>query len=306
MAEYKPPTPLTFPSDLTAESNRYGNNRLCINIFNNDSSVVGAIATAVVTDVVGMAAYKTGVIAVPGVVAENFIPGAANRRSTVFATKSEYTIFLPMPLALDTNYSINYSEESVTDLGASVVGAPLTGAANILSLFKGKVGMIGKVASAALAGGPGPVAKTAAKLVGIQAGLSVNPHQELLLNGVKFREFKFSYDLIAKNKDDSDAIQNIIKVLKISMHPEIAAASLLFKYPSEFELLFYTTSTTQNPYLFKTKRCILKDLQVSYGKNFVTFKDTNAPVEISITMNFQETEILDRGSILADATGVTF
>lgn len=305
MAEYKPPTPLTFPSDLTAESNRYGNNRLCINIFNNDSSVVGAIATAVVKDVAGLAATGTGAIAAPGV-AENFIPGAANRRSTVFATKSEYTIFLPMPLALDTNYSINYSEESVTDLGASVVGGAVGGAANILSLFKGKAGMIGKVASAALAAGSGGVAKSGAKLLGIQAGLSINPHQELLLNGVKFREFKFSYDLIAKNKDDSDAIQNIIKVLKISMHPEIAAASLLFKYPSEFELLFYTTSTTQNPYLFKTKRCILKDLQVSYGKNFVTFKDTNAPVEISITMNFQETEILDRGAILADATGVTF
>ena len=305
MAEYKPPTPLTFPSDLTAESNRYGNNRLCINIFNNDSSVVGAIATAVVTDVVGVAATGTGAIAAPGV-AENFIPGAANRRSTVFATKSEYTIFLPMPLALDTNYSINYSEESVTDLGASVVGGAVGGAANILSLFKGKAGMLGKVATAAGAAGSGDVAKSGAKLLGIQAGLSINPHQELLLNGVKFREFKFSYDLIAKNKDDSDAIQNIIKVLKISMHPEIAAASLLFKYPSEFELLFYTTSTTQNPYLFKTKRCILKDLQVSYGKNFVTFKDTNAPVEISITMNFQETEILDRGAILADATGVTF
>ena len=305
MAEYKPPTPLTFPSDLTAESNRYGNNRLCINIFNNTSSVVGAIATAVLKDVAGVVATGTGAIAAPGV-AENFIPGAANRRSTVFATKSEYTIFLPMPLALDTNYSINYSEESVTDLGASLVGAAAGGAAKILSAFKGKAGMIGKAASAADAAGGGGVAKTAAKLVGIQAGLSINPHQELLLNGVKFREFKFSYDLIAKNKDDSDAIQNIIKVLKISMHPEIAAASLLFQYPSEFELLFYTTSTTQNPYLFKTKRCILKDLQVSYGKNFVTFKDTNAPVEISITMNFQETEILDRGSILADATGVTF
>jgi hypothetical protein len=80
---------------------------------------------------------------------------------------------------------------------------------------------------------------------------------------------------------------------------------MLFKFPSEFELLFYTTSTTQNPYLFKTKRCILKDLQVSYGKNFVTFKDTNAPVEISITMSFQETEILDRAAIEKES-GVTF
>ena len=295
---------LTYPSDLAAESNRYGNNRLCINIFKNDSTVVTAVGTAVLKDVAGAVAYSTGVIAIPGV-AENFIPGAVNRRSTLYNDKSDYTIFLPMPLSLDTNYTINYSEESVTDLGASVVGGVVAGTANILSLFKGKAGMIGKIASAGIAAASGDVAKSGAKLLGIQAGLSVNPHQELLLNGVKFREFKFAYELVAKNEKDSESIKDIIKALKISMHPELAAESLLFKFPSEFELLFYTTSTPQNKYLFKTKRCILKDLQVSYGKNFVTFKDTNAPVEISISMTFQETEILDRAAI-KNETEVTF
>ena len=290
-------TPLTFPSDLAADSNRYGNNRLCINIFKNNQSTAGEAMTTAVTTAAGNIA--TGDI-------QKMIPGATSRR-TIF-TEKDYTIFLPIPLALDTNYSINYSDVSVTDLGASVLGSAVGTGTNILgnlSKAKGMTGILAGAAKGVVEGLTGETSKTILKLGGIQAGLSLNPHQELLLNGVKFREFKFAYELVAKNEKDSESIKDIIKALKISMHPELAAESLLFKFPSEFELLFYTTSTTQNKYLFKTKRCILKDLQVSYGKNFVTFKDTNAPVEISISMTFQETEILDRAAIEKES-GVTF
>lgn len=291
---------LQYPSDLTADSNRYGGNRLCINIFDNKNLPIPAAATEAATDVAGNVTTLT-------------IPKslAASRRNTVYKQEIAYTIFLPIPLSLDTNYSINYSDVSVTDLGASIIGSGIKGTSRILGLLSkapGFAGVAGGIGQGLFDAGTGENAKTALKIAGLQAGLALNPHQELLLNGVKFREFKFSYELIAKSDKDSIAIREIISALKISMHPELAPDSLLFHYPSEFELLFYTTSivgTTQNPYLFKTKRCILKDLQVSYGKNFVTFKDTNAPVEISITMNFQETEILDRGSIEAEK-GVTF
>ena len=306
-------TPLTFPSDLTVDSNRYGNNRLCIKIFKNNSTPATAVKAAIATGITGaietaLAANATlesmaatGAAAIPKSI-------AASRRSTLYAEASEYTIFLPIPMALDTNYSIDYSEVSVTDLGASILAGGLSAVEKglaVASKAPGKIGPAAGVAGGLIGAATGDAAKSTLKLLGLQAGLALNPHQELLLNGVKFREFKFSYDLIAKNKDDSEAIRDIIKALKISMHPEVTQSTILFQYPSEFELLFYTTSTTQNPYLFKTKRCILKDLQVSYGKNFVTFKDTNAPVEISITMNFQETEILDRRSIEAEK-GVTF
>lgn len=290
---------LQYPSDLTADSDRYGGNRLCINIFDNKNLPIPAAATGEATDLAGDVTTLT-------------IPKslAASRRNTVYKQEIAYTIFLPIPLSLDTNYSINYSDVSVTDLGASIIGSGIQGTSRILGLLskrKGFAGVAGGLGKGLFDAGTGDNAKTALKIAGLQAGLALNPHQELLLNGVKFREFKFSYELIAKSDKDSIAIREIISALKISMHPELAPESLLFHYPSEFELLFYTTSrgTTQNPYLFKTKRCILKDLQVSYGKNFVTFKGTNAPVDISISMTFQETEILDRGSIEAEK-GVTF
>jgi hypothetical protein len=278
---------LTFPEDLRNDSNRYGNNRLCINIYKNNM-VVDENVTSTVFDAAG------------NVVSDIAVPKqslAANRSNKLYSDV-EYTIFLPTPLSLNTNYAVNYTDVSVTDLGASIVSSAASGAANIAG---GILGKRNPLVGAAVAGLPKflsslPI-KEAATFGGLETGLAINPHQELLLNGVKFREFKFVYNLIAKSKPESDIIKDIIKALKISMHPELAVSSLLFKYPSEFELLFYTTDSKENPYLFKTKRCILKNLDVSYGKNFVTFKDTNAPVEIELSMNFQETEILTRETI---------
>jgi hypothetical protein len=282
---------LTFPSDLIEkDTNRYGNNRLCINIFKNNMSVSENVSTTIV-DTAG------------NIVNTKIPTSIANDRSKRIYSNKEYTIFLPTPLSISTNYAVNYTDVSVTDLGASLVSSATSGITNIVG---GLLARKNPLYSAAVAGLPNffdklPI-KEAATIAGLETGLAINPHQETLLNGVKFREFKISYNLIAKRDGESKTIKNIIRALKVSMHPELAASSLLFKYPSEFELIFYTTSAKENPYLFKTKRCILKNLDVSYGKNFVTFKDTNAPVEIELSMTFQETEILTRETIEKEET----
>lgn len=284
---------LTFPSDLTEkDTNRYGNNRLCINIFKNNMSVSENVSTTIV-DTAG------------NIVNTKIPTSIANDRSKRIYSNKEYTIFLPTPLSISTNYAVNYTDVSVTDLGASLVSSATSGIANIAGGLLARRNPL-SLYSAAVAGLPNffsklPI-KEAATIAGLETGLAINPHQETLLNGVKFREFKISYNLIAKRDGESKTIKNIIRALKVSMHPELAASSLLFKYPSEFELIFYTTSAKENPYLFKTKRCILKNLDVSYGKNFVTFKDTNAPVEIELSMTFQETEILTRETIEKEET----
>jgi hypothetical protein len=85
------------------------------------------------------------------------------------------------------------------------------------------------------------------------------------------------------------------------MHPGIYDSNYLFTYPSVFELLLYVKKQDDyslNKYLFKTKKCALIDLKVQYGKdNFITFKETDAPVEIVVDMTFKEIEILTRDEI---------
>lgn len=282
---------LVYPTNM---NERFGGNRLCILIYRNQISGTIGDATQKVTDVFG------------NVVQGNIPRSFAQERSKSISQK-EAEIFLPTPLSISTNYSVSYSDVSITDIGMSLISKAASGLAESAStLLSNK----NPLASSVLKGLPSFLGSIPTKEIGqLQSsitGLAVNPHQELLLNGVKFREFKIAYNLIAKNKDDSNVIKDIIKVLKTTMHPELLPNNLLFKYPSEYELLFYKRGNdTLNEYLFKTKRCILKDLQVSYGKNFTTFKETNAPVEVEFTMTFQETEILTREEI-EKQTGQTY
>jgi hypothetical protein len=56
----------------------------------------------------------------------------------------------------------------------------------------------------------------------------------------------------------------------------------------DVDVYFYKDSP--NPYLHKFARCALTDISVEYGgEQFVTFED-GSPVEIGMTLTFQELE----------------
>jgi len=133
---------------------------------------------------------------------------------------------------------------------------------------------------------------------GLAAGVAINPHLATLFRGVNMRSFSFNYRLIARNKQESDVIKQLINALKYHMHPGyLKGSQLAFDYPAEFKLRF---SPTIAPYLFKINDCVLKDLQVNYaGENTPAFferpgEGNQAPVIVEIAMTFVETKILTR------------
>jgi len=89
------------------------------------------------------------------------------------------------------------------------------------------------------------------------------------------------------------------------MHPELDGKSFLFRYPSDFDISFYTKNSngviSKNKYLPFVMTSVLTGIDVNYSgnNNFVTFKDTSAPVEVDLVMKFKETQILTKEIILA-------
>jgi len=206
---------------------------------------------------------------------------------------------------LKTNYGVSYETVSLTDAVMKAGGSALDIAGNIA---KGVIGArmgpaaVQKFTAAATQGQA--VLAAAAAIGGASQGLSINPHSELLFQGVKFREFEFSYKLIATRKEESDKIKEIVNLLRFHMYPELDGKSFLFKYPSDFDITFYNKtgkSVSKNKYLPFVMTCVLTDISVNYSgnNNFVTFKDTAAPVEVDITLKFKETQILTKEIILA-------
>jgi hypothetical protein len=242
-----------------------------------------------------------------------------NRDSRTEASKKDtiVAIHLPIPANLTVAYGALYSNVEL-GLGGNVIrnNKNLTGAAsellrgsassalsNATDLGSTDLGALGSAISTGFARNiiqkVGEVTNTKAiEAAQIASGLSINPHLAALFETVGFRSHSFSYKFVAKNVQESNVIRRMISVLKYAMHPGIEAESggNLFSFPEQFFIRF---ADDYRPYLYDFRPCVLANMTVNYnGSGIPTFfQDTNAPVDITIDMQFNETEIVTKESI---------
>jgi hypothetical protein len=73
------------------------------------------------------------------------------------------------------------------------------------------------------------------------------------------------------------------------MHPELTENKMFYIYPSEFDIEYFYKDKI-NPHIHRFARCALTNMSVEYGgEQFVTFED-GSPVEINMSLTFQELE----------------
>ena len=130
-----------------------------------------------------------------------------------------------------------------------------------------------------------------------------NNFSEAVFKKINERSFSYSFKLIARNKDEAQDIQKIIKFFKFHMHPELDTAngSRYSRVPSEFEI-HYAYNDQKNNYLHELSRCVCNSVDVDYGggdfQSFRQFDDEGAaPVEITLSLGFTETTLLTKQQI---------
>jgi len=130
-------------------------------------------------------------------------------------------------------------------------------------------------------------------------GAIVNPHMAALFKGVGFRTFTFNFQMLAKSRAESDAIRNIIYRFKYHMHPSIPRSGpkrRFMLYPENFVIGIFSP---EDLYLFKISTCALINMSVDYAGSGVPafFQDTGAPVDIRLSLQFKELEIMSKEKI---------
>ncbi len=280
------------------------------------ATTAGAVAAGVVAG--GITKTILGKFGRTGAVASNKTLGTTKAADTAIATGVGIGVGLATGAAINANkllkpdtsfrisdvialyvdgpptvkYGMNYANKELGTLAGIVSGGLVEslGALNPL----GEKGAAAFAAFAKLPGAFGSVDVQSA--LSASSKTSLNPFKEVIFESVDFRSFAFKYKFLPKNKIESEAVRNIIKLFKFHMHPEMSEGKLFFIYPSEFQITYYFQNK-QNNYFHKMAPCALESMEVSYGgEQFSSFDDGN-PTEVNMTLTFRELEILTKKMI---------
>jgi hypothetical protein len=226
------------------------------------------------------------------------------------------SIYLQMPESLVYNEQVDWQGSDLGIVGAAINGQFSAGAATGALANAGKILGGGAGVLAGLIPGIGSgAAGIVGALLGSETGLSgaiessfnikANPFKEQTFQGVPFRPFEFTFNFRPRNETEVEEVESIIRSFRAFSKPSFKEVGQTgtFQYPHEFQIDFLTLTNdntyTRNQYIPKIKFCICKSVNTNWtGQGWKSFRD-GAPVDIQLTLSFEETEIVTQGDVIA-------
>jgi hypothetical protein len=128
---------------------------------------------------------------------------------------------------------------------------------------------------------------------------TVNPQIEMMFRGSQNRTFLMEFRFQPRNEKERDAIQDIIFLFRRYAAPDLAEDGFgsYFIPPGEFDIQYYFKNE-ENKYIGRISTCVLQKIDVNYASagQWATFAD-GQPVEILVTLQFAEVDIITRGMV---------
>ena len=217
----------------------------------------------------------------------------------------KHTIFLPIPRQIQDANSVSYDSSKLDPLeaaGSAIIKqgieSPSVGLVqDALKAIGEGVDLIGEntdaIASAIAGRAIGALGGnvTANALIARGSGAILNPNLESLFQGVKLRQFPFTFEFFPRNPTEAEQVKLIIRVLKRSMSAKNnrdKGRGVFIKQPDIFQLR-YMKGASEHPFLNKFLPMHLTDMKINYAASgtYSTFYD-GTPSHMSVSCSFQE------------------
>ena len=229
--------------------------------------------------------------------------------------KKDSTIRLPVAKGIQDRFAAKWDDAEKADpMTGAVIESVLESAQNGSSLTaKSLLTGFGSAAAAAVPGASFNVIKekTLPELNGVLGGsadgargadikleqifqplgLAINPFLTVMFKEPTFKTHEFSWNLLAKDPEESRIITSIVNEFKWHMLPDIAtnSAGTLLNYPSMVQVSFYSN----DDFLYRFKPCAITDFSINYAPASTPsfFKGSqNVPTAVKITLKLMEIE----------------
>ena len=215
-------------------------------------------------------------------------------------------IAMYMPAQVEVSYKTDYQDTpmgAVTGQALNAYNAALSGDGrgfrqNVVNMDQGAIELAQQAALGIAGSIPGMAGVKEA--FEMKEGVIISDRLELAFKGVGKRDFTYNFKMIPKNQDEADMIRKIIFAFKANMLPEFEGGNRAGRrliVPNTFDIQYMYVGKT-NEYLHNISTCVLQDMTVQYGGSRYKTFDANSegapPVETSISLNFQEMELITR------------
>ena len=220
--------------------------------------------------------------------------------------RPKHTIFLPIPRQIQDANSVSYDSSKLDPLEAA-------GAAIIKQGIESPtIGLVQKALGAIVGDGADLIGDNTDAIASAIAGRAIGalggnvtanaliargsaailyPNLESLFQGVKLRQFPFTFEFFPRNPPEAEQVKMIIRVLKRSMsakNNKDKGKGVFIKQPDIFQLR-YMKGASEHPFLNKFLPMHLTDMKINYAASgtYSTFYD-GTPSHMSVSCSFQE------------------
>lgn len=177
------------------------------------------------------------------------------------ASSNQGSVILPIPSSLADVQVLSWEQNSVLAFGQAVPGVA--------------------------------AATTAAAAVGVKTGNAPNPGLFMMFRQPNFKEYTFSWDMVADNQRETDTIAEIVDFIKNQSSPKIHVTGGFYEYPHIAVMKLYP----DDKYTFRMKPAAITSVQVQYnGAGQPAFLRNGAPVHVKLTISFKEIQIWEKNS----------
>ena len=251
-------------------------------------------------------AQREGRVTAPADATEYKGKGSSIRIKRAPTKRLKTGIAMYMPAQVEVSYKTDYSDTpmgAVTGQALNAYNAALSGDGrgfrqNVVNMDQGAIELAQQAALGIAGSIPGMAGVKEA--FEMKEGVIISDRLELAFKGVGKRDFTYNFKMIPKNQDEADMIRKIIFAFKANMLPEFEGGNRAGRrliVPNTFDIQYMYVGRT-NEYLHNISTCVLQDMTVSYGgdryKTFDANDDGAPPVETSMSLNFQEMELITR------------
>lgn len=216
------------------------------------------------------------------------------------------TIYLYAPSSIQFSDGFAYDNQEMGILASAVFDAVdnATAAGRDINNLE----MAGNFASGFFAASASAVGKRAgvAQQVRLRSGVARNPRTEMQFKTPNMRQLSLTWKLMPTNAQESQTCFDMINKMRQHAYPSTgnSGRQFAFAFPDIFQIDFVTRGGGKAQ-MIQFAKAYCTGINTTYGSSGPAFFKGGRPVEIDLTMTFQEAEIQTRESITALDGGQT-